>query len=333
MVRSWTIGWWLALALVCGGVEGINSREVNNRIGWHDRVLTQDNSPRYFRYYVPQNLPDKAPVVILLHGGTQSMRTMLESRAGGSQAWQTLAETEKFLLVVPNGVNPDTGDTQGDRQNWNDCRLTVAKTRTEATVDDVGFVRKIIDWAGTNYQIDTTRVYATGASNGGMMSYRLAIEIPDKIAGVVAFIANLPAESECKPATRPIPIAIVNGTQDPIMPWDGGNISGEGGKVLSTTATIEYWLRVNNSARRTVQMRRLPNRNPTDNSSIISRFYPASANGAEVLFLEVEGGGHGMPSIEYEVPRWLQRRLLGVQNRDLEGAKVAWLFLRRQQLR
>jgi polyhydroxybutyrate depolymerase len=261
------------------------------------------------------------------------MRTIFEPRAGGTQAWQSLAEQEKFLLVVPNAVNPETGDTQGDQQSWNDCRLPVAGTRTNTTADDVGFVRQIITWARTNYQIDNQRVYATGASNGGMMSYRLAIELSDRIAAVAVFIANLPAASECKPASQPVPIAIINGTKDPIMPWDGGNILGDGGKVLSTPATVAYWLKVNHSAGRSVQIHHLPDRDESDNSYIISNFYPATNRGAEVLFDRVEGGGHTMPSIEYQVPRFVQRRLLGVQNHDLEGAKAAWMFLRRQTLR
>jgi polyhydroxybutyrate depolymerase len=186
--------------------------------GWQESTVVQSgNVTRYFRYYVPSNLPKNAAVVILLHGGTQSMRKIFGANSGGTLAWQPLAETEKFLLVVPNGVS-ETGDTQGDRQNWNDCRPPVASSRTRTTADDVGFIRQLVTWASTQYGIDRRRVYATGASNGGLMSYRLGIELNDQIAAVAAFIANLPAASECRNAARPIPIMMSNGTADPLMP-------------------------------------------------------------------------------------------------------------------
>ncbi len=328
------LGVLICLIGLCGTpscTKDVNAQNPGDS-GWHNGSLKQDNRTRYFRYFVPKNLPNHAPVVILFHGGSQSMRKIFERNAGGTQEWQPLAEKEKFLLVVPNGVNPQTGDTQGDRQNWNDCRQSIPGTRTGSTADDVGLTRQLIAWASAHYQIDQRRVYATGASNGGEMSYRLAIELSDRVAAVAAFIANLPKDSECKPATHPVPILIMNGTQDPLMLWGGGRVTGGGGEVFSAQATLDYWLRINRSDTKLAKTRRLPNLNRTDNSSIIETIYPARPTGAEVWFYKVEGGGHSMPSIKYEIPRFLQRRLLGVQNKDLEGADAAWSFLSRQRL-
>jgi polyhydroxybutyrate depolymerase len=300
--------------------------------GWQEGTLAQGTTTRYFRYYLPRNLPKNAPVVILLHGGTQSMRRIFEPRAGGTQAWPPLAESEKFLLLVPNGVNAETGDTQGNRQNWNDCRPSVTGNRTNTGADDVGFMRQLIAWAASQHSIDPNRVYATGASNGGLMSYRLGIELSNQIAAVAAFIANMPAGSECQNAPRPIPMMIANGTADPIMPPAGGEVRGVGGRVLSTAQTVEYWLRANRSAIRFGQTRQLPEMNRRDGSSVTATLYPARPSGAEVLFYSIEGGGHTMPSIQYLIPAALQRTLVGSQNQDIEGAQVAWSFLSRQRL-
>jgi polyhydroxybutyrate depolymerase len=321
----------MALFLTCIHIQPVQAERLNN-LGWQENSLDQDKLTRYFRYYVPKDLPDRAPVVILFHGGTQSMRKIFHRNAGGTQQWEHLAEREKFLLLVPNGVNPETGDTQGDRQNWNDCRQPVAGTITATNVDDVGFTRSLITWATNNYHIDRQRVYATGSSNGGQMAYRLATELSDGIAAVAVFVANLPADSECKPAQHPVPIAIINGTQDPIMPWAGGNIPGSGGKVRSARSTLDYWLQVNKAKIQAAKTRRLPDLDPTDNSYIIETVYPAQPAGAEVMFDQIEGGGHTMPSIQHQVPRFFQRRLFGSQNHDLEGANTAWEFLRRQHL-
>jgi polyhydroxybutyrate depolymerase len=321
----------MALCTACRDVDKVNTQQAI-AAGWHDGTMQQAKVTRYFRYYVPNNMPNNAPVVILFHGGSQSMRKIFGPNAGGTQAWQPLAESEKILLVVPNGTNPRTGDARGNNQNWNDCRKPVVGTRTNTTADDVGFTRQLIAWASANYQIDRTRVYATGASNGGEMSYRLGIELSDKVAAIAAFIANIPVDGECKPAIQPVPIMIANGTADTWMPWAGGDVIWHGGKVLSARQTLEYWLNINRSDRRSAQNLRLPDIDRSDNSSITSTFYPTTATGADVLFYRVEGGGHTMPSIQYKVPRFIQRRLVGQQNHDLEGARAAWSFLSRQRL-
>jgi polyhydroxybutyrate depolymerase len=328
----------MLLCMACGNLPTVNAErpaspaERADRAGWHESSLVPTGSQtRAFRYYVPPNLPAHAPVVILFHGGTQSMTKIFQPNAGGSQAWPPLADREKFLLIVPNGVNPATGDGQGDRQNWNDCRPAVAGSRTATTADDVEFTRQLIAWSETHYAIDSHRVYATGASNGGEMAYRLAIELSDKIAGAAAFIANLPATSDCQAATQPVPMMIMNGTADPLMPWSGGMVNGDAGEVLSTQATLDYWLKVNRSATRLPPTRKLPNLDVTDSSSILETTYPARPAGAEVVFYQVEGGGHAMPSRQYPLSPLIQRRLTGPQNRDLEGAEAAWAFLKRQQ--
>jgi polyhydroxybutyrate depolymerase len=330
-MNRWAIACCMVFCTISGSVKSVEAKQIPVP-GWHEGSIQQNKVTRYFRYYVPKNLPDRAPVTLLFHGGGQSMRKLFQSNAGGTQAWEPLAEKQKFLLVVPNGINPETGDAKGDKQNWNDCRKPIAGTGTNTTADDVGLTRQLIDWAAKNYQIDNKRVYATGSSNGGLMSYRVAIEMSDRIAAVSAFIANMPADSECKPAARSVPIMITNGTEDPVIPWAGGDMLGGGGEVLSFQETLKYWLRVNRSAPRSVKINQLPDLDRTDGSYITTMFYPATRSGADVLFYSVVGGGHTMPSIEYEVPRFIQRRLLGRQNHDLEGAKAAWDFLSRYQL-
>jgi polyhydroxybutyrate depolymerase len=106
--------------------------------------------------------------------------------AGGTQAWRDLAEENGFLLIVPNGTNARIGDPRGNDQNWNDCRSAARVGETKA--DDVGFIIALVEWAQREMRIDPLRVYATGASNGGGMSYRLAIERPDRFAAVAVFI-------------------------------------------------------------------------------------------------------------------------------------------------
>jgi polyhydroxybutyrate depolymerase len=296
--------------------------------GWHEFTLEHDGVQRYFRVYVPLKLNNRPDLVMLFHGGTQSMRKIFRARAGGTQEWTHLTNDNGFLLLVPNGVNLDTGDTEGDKQNWNDCRVAVNGDHSASSADDVGFVNDLISWMLAHYQINESRVYATGASNGGMMSLRLVTELGDKLAAAAVFIANQPVESDCIQAHTPVPLLMMSGTKDPLMRWDGGQIRGKGPVMMSAPATLDYWLGVNHADKDQVVTELLPDVDTSDDSMIIKNIYPAKSGGQPLWFYQVLGGGHTLPSKKHRVP-FVARVLLGSQNRDLEGADEAWNFLRR----
>jgi polyhydroxybutyrate depolymerase len=296
--------------------------------GWHgDLQLEHDGGPRWFRIYVPRELRSPAPVVVLLHGGTQSMRKIFRPRSGGAQGWTDVADDEGFLLVVPNGVNADTGDPSGDDQNWNDCRGDISGSDTVA--DDVGFIAALLDWVEARYDVDTDRVYATGSSNGGQMSFRLAVELGHRLAAIAPFIANWAAVPECSAPWGPVPVQMVNGTADTYVPWNGGGLPGDRGTVVSVADTLSLWLEINDAGPVPVEERSFPDRDPFDGSTLhLQRFEGA----AEVVLVTVEGGGHTMPSIAHPVPAWIRILLgLGAQNHDVEGSRLAWEFLSRHQ--
>ena len=130
--------------------------------------------------------------------------------AGGAQEWPRIADEEGALLLVPNGTNRDTGAPSGDDQNRNDCR-----SQGPTAADDVDFIDALLRWTADRFSdvtlsLDTARTFVTGPSNGGLMTYRLATELPDRVAAAAAFIANRPELSECPMATDPIPVLIVS---------------------------------------------------------------------------------------------------------------------------
>jgi polyhydroxybutyrate depolymerase len=298
---------------------------------FEDKTIVVGETTRYFRYYVPQGLAGLHPVVFLLHGGTQDMESIFNRNAGGTQEWQSIADDEGFLLIVPNGVNAATGEAWGDDQNWHDCRGDAPAIETGA--DDVAFISALIDWAQANFAVDTERVYSTGASNGGKMSYRLARELDDRIAAIAAFIANEAAVDECAEPQSPVSAFICNGTGDPLQQWDGGEIPGGRGTSISSLATRDYWIAHNNCDAESADSIMYPDLNPNDGCTVRSELFTGGDEGAEVMFYTVEGGGHTMPSIAHPVAAWILRVLpLGNQNRDIEGARHAWAFLARQRL-
>ncbi len=294
--------------------------------GWEERSLTHDGLIRWYRIYIPDPLPEDPSLVLFLHGGTLSMRSLFSPLADSSATWFKIAEEEGVVLVVPNGVNPKTGDTYGDDQTWNDLRPEQAEGQTE--VDDVGFLLSLLDQITVELGVDSDRIFVTGASNGGMMTYRLLIEAPEYFAAGAVYIANLPLLPDSFPLPKhPTPIMIANGTEDPLMPYDGGVVAKGRGEVISTEETVNWWIAANHADRRGVVSRDLPNLASDDSCQIHESIYPASQDGAPVWFYKIEGGGHTLPGLSTGgIFRGLITRLLGPVCHDTDGVLLAWDF-------
>ncbi len=292
-----------------------------------NQVISIDGVDRYFRYFIPDTLQAGAPLVFLLHGGTRGMDTLTNNQAGGPQEWVTIAAEAGFLLVLPNGLNVDTSSPVGEDQNWNDCRADAPASETFA--DDVSFIEDLITWANVQHDIDTSRVYATGASNGGMMSFRLAVELGNQIAAIAAFIANMPGDSECGAPAVPVPAFICNATADPLMPWAGRDAPHPRGSLLSATATRDFWIATNGCSTTPVALVDFPDLDDGEGATVSSALYTNAGTGDAVLFLTVDGGGHTMPTITHPISdALLALLLLGPQNHDIEGAREAWAFMK-----
>jgi len=322
--------WRLLLVGIWLGCAPVWAREGAARVGagdWTEASLRVGTLERWYRVYRPRDLPARSPVVVLLHGGTQSMRKLFTPRAGGTRAWPDLADREQFLLVVPNGVNRETGDTRGDQQNWNDLRPAGSDRESEA--DDVTFLLQLLDEVQRTAQTDPRRVYVTGASNGGMLTFRLLIEAPERFAAGAAFIAALPQGVSLPTPAQPTPLLIANGTEDPLVAWAGGAMRGGRGKLLSVPDTLDWWIRANHAERTGAREERLPDHDRRDECRIVRIRYPANSAGAPVEFLKIIGGGHALPSRQHELPdSRLVRRMIGPLCRDAEGAELAWEFFK-----
>jgi len=158
------------------------------------------------------------------------------------------------------------------------------------------------------------------------MIYRIAQTLSDQIAAAAVFVANKSKNSECAPTTSSMPIMIVNGTEDPMMPYNGGGVSNrKRGEVLSTKKTVQFWLQQNNLIKAVPIIDSLPNINHNDDSYAI-RFKYGTNSAYPVVLVQLKGGGHFMPSIDYVVPHWTEL-LLQSQNNDIEGAHLAWDFM------
>lgn len=318
-IRAASVGWLayipLLLALTVPSFGAASAPDVT----W--RTTDWDGLERTFGTYIPAEVANPAPLVFLLHGGGGSAQKTWNQEHGRS--WKRLADEHGFVLVLPEG-RADLGDPAA--HHWNDCRTDLEDETMDSREDDVGFIVSLIETVSALVPIDSNRIYVTGASNGGMMTYRLAIEAGDRLAAVAAIIANLPDPSECGLPAATIPVLIMNGTDDPLIPFDGGcvaNVLCERGRVISTAETVAFWLDANRaSAEATVE--KLPNRSWFDGSTVTVYSFSGSSDGADVVYYHIAGGGHTVPGFESTSP--LHRAVAGPKNRDIDGPTEIWAF-------
>lgn len=293
--------------------------------GWRESSIAVGGVQRDYRVYVPAVVPKHPALLLSLHGGTGNMHTI---ERGPTRGWVDLADRQHFLLLVPNGT-PCRGSNAGsDQRCWNDLRVP-AESQSQA--DDVGFLAALIDQIVRAYSIDDRRVYLTGNSNGGLMTYRLLMEFPDRFAAAAVFIANLPLNSTTlRPPARPVPLLLWSGTDDRFMKYEGGWIPGRRGRMRSTPENVAWWVRANHADGAHPVNVTLPDADPADGCRVRRTFYPSLSGGAPVVFYLAEGGGHAMPAQSDHGSEGgpVYRRMVGRTCRDVDGASLAWDFMK-----
>jgi polyhydroxybutyrate depolymerase len=272
-----------------------------------------DGVERTYRLYVPANAATRPslPLILVLHGGGGAGVGMIGLTKG---SFHTLADREGALIAYPDALN----------NNWNDGRDDFQSKSHTARVDDVGFLRALVKDLRQRFPVDPTRVYATGASNGGMMSIRLACEAADLFAAVAPVIGSLPAglADSCRPA-RPIGVVMMNGTEDRLVPYDGGVVLQRRGSVLGVEDTARRFAAANGCAAQPVT-ETLPDRDSEDGTQATRIAYSGCAVGGGMVLYRVEGGGHTWPMGAPYAPR-----LAGRVSQEIDGTAVIWDFFQR----
>ncbi len=207
---------------------------------WKPGVGEFEGRRRKWLVYEPSEPKQPAPVVFVLPGSVQTVEAI---RSFTAYRFETLAERDGVLLVYAEAW------AEGGRwgPEWNDCRKNTPLPAHLDNVDDVGFIVWLLERLANEYRIDRSRVYSAGISDGGDMSYRLATERPDLFGAVAAVVAQqaAPKSSNCANPRGPISVLVMNGTADPVIPYQGGIASFYGfaavGEVQSMEGTIAHW--------------------------------------------------------------------------------------------
>lgn len=291
---------------LCLITTGSYAQQTKNT-GLHSGSLNSGNMDRKYMYYIPKGIETagKVPLVLFLHGMGASAQIAVNVL--GPQ-FHARAERDKAIVVYP----------EASSKHWND-KLGGSYPLTDM-VDDVAYISSLIDLFIGEFKADPGRVYISGSSNGGMMSYRLSVDIPEKIRAIAPFISAIsPQVAQQFPYAKPIPIIITSGTGDTIIPWDGGPVRvTRTPELLSGDKNIAYW-KARNGVKSNAKLSRLPDIEPGDKSTVEIYHYKGRN---DVVLYKIINGGHQHPTL-----REKGKPLVPGKNMDYNSFETVWDFL------
>jgi polyhydroxybutyrate depolymerase len=262
-----------------GQVRRRNDLQANSKPGDYERSLTVGGRGRSYIVHVPPTSKGQnpSPLVIVLHGGGGNAQNAMRMTGMSDKA-----DREGFIVVYPNG----TSRLKDRLLTWNagDC----CGYALDHQVDDIGFISTLIENVQKEFNIDATRIYVTGMSNGAKMAYQLGCKLSNKIAAIAAIAGSLDNEI-CRPASS-LSVIIFHGTADEHVLYEGGNpkkqadIHARVDKPVSYA--VSFWVKHNQCS--TIPQKR-------EQGHIVQETYRPCKGGAEVVLYTIEVGGHAWP--------------------------------------
>jgi polyhydroxybutyrate depolymerase len=272
---------------------------------------------RNYLLHIPANFSPakKSPLVLVIHGAFSTAK-QIEKQSGFS----ALSDQEGFLVAYPNGAF----GLIGVLQHWN-AGHCCGKAATD-DVDDVGFLVKVIEDIRGRFNVDPSRLYMVGFSNGGMLTYRFAAEQTNVLAAAAPMAAALGGKPsseapywETPLPQAPLPVIIFHGRDDPIVPYDGGRSPRRGGEreYASVEASVAFWVETNRCDSR-------PETEELNNGRVIRQIWSDRRDHNDVVLFTIEEWGHEWPG------RFFTNRL---EDSDplygFDAAAIIWDFFKK----
>lgn len=312
----------ILLGLIFGGVAWAKVRAERALAippGHSQLALQVGNLERHYLLHVPPNYEKgkPLPLVIMLHGmGGTALLSLRET------GWSAKADSENFIVAYPEATRPEQKQSPNLRTNpqaWNDGsgRFHAA----EREIDDVAFIKALIESLKSSYSVDPDRIYVTGFSNGASMTFRLGAELADRIAAIAPHSGTCWTES-LSPA-RAISVCYLAGDSDSLNPIGGGfpklALGGkdQGGRQKPPVMEmITKWVKA-------LKCDETPTTNTNEGGVRMLRFGPG-LNNSEVVYYCVEGLGHHWAGGTSQAPEFL----VGKNNKKLNATDVVWDFFK-----
>jgi polyhydroxybutyrate depolymerase len=264
--------------------------------------------------YIPRgyDAARPTPVVVVFHGGGGNPESMVAFSGLNDRA-----DEAGFIVAYPYG----TGRLPNRLLTFNGgncCGYAM-----DNNIDDVGFTRATLDDLASVANVDANRVYATGMSNGGIMAYRVASELADRFAAI-APVGGPMGTQTCNPS-RPVAVMHFHGTADAQAPFNGGQ--GKGNALtnvrpvfLSVQHSLAQWIKANGCAQ-APEVVQLPDA-AADGMTVTRKTWGGGKDGAEVVLIEITGGGHTWPGREPPL------EMLGASTKDISANDLMWEFFK-----
>ena len=258
------------------------------------RQIMHNNTKREYLLYIPTDYSrkNKSPITLNFHGHGGAASEYINY-----SDWRTLSDNHSFILIYPQGQELEKGGT-----HWNPDPISID---SKSSSDDLGFIEKLINKISKKYSVDTSRIYATGFSNGAGMAYGLARHRSDLFAGI-APVSGLANEKYSSTNSEITPVGLIsfNGSEDWVRPVEGIQ-----GYLASTAKTSNFWSVANNSE--DIQLETIEHK---PGRQIEKTSYFREDGVATIEQYIIERGGH----------EWFH---LDVEGRNL--SELAWDFLSR----
>ncbi|MCA9737960.1 MAG: PHB depolymerase family esterase [Gemmatimonadota bacterium] len=275
--------------------------------GQSDQTVDVGGRTREFIAYVPQGLTpgQPAPLLLVFHGVPMEAENMV-------------------LLTWFNAHAERTGTVVAYMQADGDGWVSVGAPPGAEPTGELGYVAAVIDRIDADVDIDRSRVYAAGFSNGGLFTQRLACQFADRIAGigVVGATIILPVVQGCAPS-RHIPVIAFQGDRDPSFPW--GEIGASTIAALGGEQSAQFWADLNDCGL-AHDVTTLPDL--VDDATTVERWsWPGCPADGQVVFHHIVGGGHTWPGSPLNLGAEL-----GAKSRDIDASRIMLDFLLQQRL-
>lgn len=266
-----------------------------------EQTIMHDGIEREYILYVPPSYDGSVnvPLVFNFHGYTS---TAAQQMFYGD--FRNIADRENFIIAHPMGTIGTDGEPFLNAQ-W-----------IEGGPDDIGFTSALIDSISTSWNINLNRVYSTGMSNGGFMSYTLACELSGKIAAIASVTGSMTIpqlDETCDPENL-TPIMEIHGTSDLVVPYEGNNW------MAPIESVLDFWISESQCDQNPV-FTNIENSNTTDGSTVEHYIYKNGLEGHEIEHYKIIDGGHTWPGA-----------IFGSSNKDINASELIWEFFSKYDL-
>ena len=294
----------------------------------YEFALTVNNQKRTYDLHLPKNydLQKPTPVVLNFHGGGGSA-------LGHAKLSRFNEASDKFgfIAVYPVGTRPDGKLNNKYQRYWNPGDGPTGQINTALKVlkaDDLKFTNMILDDLERRFNVDKTRIFATGLSNGATLVHRLGCDLSDRIAAIAPIAAPMWHDPQSCHPQNPISVIYFHGTADVCAPYDGGpsqcekGYANKGRVFPAATDTFNTWKEKNNCIGEPVVT--------YQKGEVTCETYKECREGAEVTFCSIEGGGHTWPG---GTPYTIPGLDIGKVTQDIDANQAMWDFFQRHPRR